>query len=193
MYTILDMKGTITGYHIGGYYLTPEKAKMFVDSWGTCNKMLYGIHGDDYIQRFESKREDFKSIHLDIHGYPAFCAACEREGIKLHDIVFVPCHYTDFDLWESNSIWKLRSCCLYQCMRGSETLGYLLTDKSVYSFKNVMIIMIEMVEKRRGHGGLVIEELKSRGIHLSGLATVNAVKFWKRHGAVLQDNNRFVI
>ena len=78
-------------------------------------------------------------------------------------------------------------------MGGTEVLGYLLLNAPLYVSKSVFIAMMETVHQRRGYGSRIIESLKSRGIRMSGLSTVDATRFWIKQGAIMRDGNRFKI
>ena len=90
-------------------------------------------------------------------------------------------------------MWKLPGCFCYQCMSELEVFGYLLLNAPLYASKFVFVAMLETVHKGIGYGSRIVESLKSRGVHMSGLSTVDAERFWIKHGAVFSDGNRFKI
>ena len=191
MYSILNKNGSVTGYIVGDYYLTIEQARMFFNGYVAVTPKYGERHGSSVTSSITTETLRAKSINAS--NYFDFVSKCIDDKADLMDIVFVPCDPKELAWDTDNEIWRLTKCHLYQCMQGVRFLGYLLTDLPIYTNKSVMVVMLEVLPKRKGLGSLIVNKLKDSGIHLSGLSTVEAVPFWEKHGAVFSDCNRFKI
>lgn len=191
MYSILNMSGSVTGYVLGDYFLSVEMAKAYFDIMGVV-KPTYGTKHADYIV---SSINGSATHVTDINAktFPDFIEQCGKERVKLHDMLFVPCKYSDFDWWRHNGIWTLDGCFLYQCVYKGEVVGYLSLNANLFTSKSVLVVMLEVINKREGHGTRIVQELKSRGLKLNGVSTIDAASFWIAQGADLQEFNRFKI
>lgn len=191
LYSILNRQGSVTGYVVGEYYLSIEQARMFFKGYVNVESMYGDRRGIVIVSR--TKKTELTAKSVNAGNYFDFMAKCIQDKADMHDVLFIPCRVEDFDWDTKNEIWRLPKCHLYQCMQGVKFLGYLLTDKSIYTEKHVMVVMLEMLQKNKGHGTLVVDKLKSHSIKLSGLSTVDAMSFWNKQGAVFTDCNRFTI
>lgn len=191
MYSILNKRGAVTGYVVGDYYLTPEMARMFFDNYIEV-KPVCGVRNGNIVHAYATGQA-INAIPISASNYYNFLSHCITDKADLHNLLFIPCRYSDFDWWKTNSIWKVVRGHLYKVVTGVNELGYMLVDKELYPAKFLRIAMIEVVQKGRGHGSRIIDELKSRGKQLSGISTVDAESFWEKHGAIFDEGNRFTI
>ena len=191
MYSVLSVGGAITGYVVGSYYLSLDMARFYFDTLDGCKSVYGGRHGVFFVSNVTGEAVPVENVSL--MNFDKFNEACNEDGAKLHDMLFVPCNYNDFDLYKTNGIWMVRGLYCYQCRYRGVVVGYIALDRPLFGSKSVMLAMIEALNRREGFGTRIVNELKSRGIKISGISTVEAMSFWKSHGAVFSDWNRFNI
>lgn len=191
MYAVLNKNGAIAGYSVGDFYFTVDMARMFFDELDKATK-IYGTEENGLLLS-RTAGVVANMYRINSTRYVDFVHQCEQDGTKLHNLLFVPGRLKDCNVDRHNDIWKVDFCCLYKCMSGLDCLGYLQTDKELYSARSVLIVMIQAETPGLGYGTRIVTELKSRGIKLRGIATTEAARFWEKQGAVLREYNRFNI
>lgn len=189
MYSVLSTGGFITGYVVGSYYMPLEMARFFFDNVDGCKSVYGGRHGVFFVSNVTGEAVQVENVS--VSNFEHFAVACHDDGVKLHNVLFVPCRYQDFDLHKTNGIWTVSGLHCYQCRYYGAVVGYIAFDRNIFEHKIASVAMIEMLQKREGFGTAVINELKSRGIHLTGVSVVDATEFWESVGAVFQSNQRF--
>lgn len=122
-------------------------------------------------------------------------------GFHLNDIIFVPCKYEDINVEDVSILFnmardlKIRRVSLYMCVDTSifKPVAYLMLNRNMFFYNDLHIFIIECIRKSEGYGTKVIKQLKNLQKSLDGLSVVTAIDFWKSVGAVIDDNNHFMI
>lgn len=122
-------------------------------------------------------------------------------GFHLNDIIFVPCKYEDINVEDVSVLFniardlKIKRINLYMCIDTSifNPVAYLMLNRNMFFYNDLHIFIIECIKKFEGYGTKIIKQLKNLQKNLDGLSVVTAIDFWKSVGAVIEDNNHFMI
>lgn len=191
IYSVINPFGVKIGYVLDEFYISLAQSKWLFPSIDS-EKYIYGAITRSYsLICLNSTVKKLKTLNVD--NYKEFETLCVKDDLTFNKVCFIPCTYQDFGWWRQNRIWRLSGCFCYKCLSEGVHIGYILLDAELYSAKSLTVVMLETVERHKGYGSLIVNELKSHGLRLSGIATIEAEGFWKKHGAVLQEYNKFTI
>lgn len=148
---------------------------------------------------FTMRKENLRVFGVDT--YQEVFIKLASLGFHLNDIIFVPCKYEDINVEDVSILFnmardlKIRRVSLYMCVDTSifKPVAYLMLNRNMFFYNDLHIFIIECIRKSEGFGTKVIKQLKNLQKSLDGLSVVTAIDFWKSVGAVIDDNNHFMI
>ena len=198
--TVVTNSGNIKGWLIDEYYVpkntlkffTPQSSLRGVKIISKIDKSGIRVRGKRYpnilkVINSENCREVLRSFIVN--------------GISLHNILFFPTNIKDDCIEDLSCFWKivqdlpLRTYYVYKITDSNfKEIGFVLLRQDLYKSSFIYINMLEVIEKSKGIGSEVVNQLKSFNICISGLSTQGALNFWKKLGAEVTDNqNHFII
>lgn len=126
---------------------------------------------------------------LNLSNYFYFLVKIKDTGIKLNNIIFIPCNFADLDIKEEIN----QKGYIYICLDSFylDKIGYLYTKQDIYSSRNIYINMLECINKNKGYGTKIVNQLKSLDKNLDGLSLYTAKKFWEKQGVVFKSHTLY--
>lgn len=155
----VDLRGNISGYMVGDYYVPKRLKKYFIKEFPTCEKIVAA-----------------SGMYMGRDEWIDFCIKSKEAGAILHDIIFIP----DEEVPDNHYI------CI-ETNKG-KIVGRLTTGNKIYYGNRLKISMIEVNRPRKGWGTQIIKRLKELDKQLSGIALVSSMGFWEKQGAIFTDD-----
>lgn len=188
---IISKSNRICGYALDDIFINSYLIKYLIsDSIVDINNKA---------KSFTMRKENLRVFGVDT--YQEVLVRLASLGFHLNDIIFVPCKYDDIDTEDVSVLFniardlKIRRINLYMCIDTSifNPVAYLMLNRNMFFYNDLHIFIIECIKKSEGYGTKVIKQLKNLQKVLDGLSIVTAIDFWKSVGAVIEDNNHFMI
>lgn len=188
---IISKSNRICGYALDDIFINSYLIKYLIsDSIVDINNKA---------KSFTMRKENLRVFGVDT--YQEVLVRLASLGFHLNDIIFVPCKYEDINVEDVSILFniardlKIRRISLYMCVDTSifKPVAYLMLNRNMFFYNDLHIFIIECIKKSEGYGTKVIKQLKNLQKVLDGLSVVTAINFWKSVGAVIEDNNHFMI
>lgn len=188
---IISKSNRICGYALDDIFINSYLIKYLIsDSIVDINNKA---------KSFTMRKENLRVFGVDT--YQEVLVRLASLGFHLNDIIFVPCKYEDINVEDVSILFniardlKIRRINLYMCIDTSifKPVAYLMLNRNMFFYNDLHIFIIECIKKSEGYGTKVIKQLKNLQKVLDGLSIVTAIDFWKSVGAVIEDNNHFMI
>lgn len=188
---IISKSNRICGYALDDIFINSYLIKYLIsDSIVDINNKA---------KSFTMRKENLRVFGVDT--YQEVFIKLASLGFHLNDIIFVPCKYEDINVEDVSILFnmardlKIRRISLYMCVDTSifKPVAYLMLNRNMFFYNDLHIFIIECIKKSEGYGTKVIKQLKNLQKSLDGLSVVTAIDFWKSIGAVIDDNNHFMI
>lgn len=188
---IISKSNRICGYALDDIFINSYLIKYLIsDSIVAVNNKA---------KSFTMRKENLRVFGVDT--YHEVLIKLASLGFHLNDIIFVPCKYEDINVEDVSILFnmardlKIRRVSLYMCVDTSifKPVAYLMLNRNMFFYNNLHIFIIECIRKSEGYGTKVIKQLKNLQKSLDGLSVVTAIDFWKSVGAVIDDNNHFMV
>lgn len=188
---IISKSNRICGYALDDIFINSYLIKYLIsDSIVDINNKA---------KSFTMRKENLRIFGVDT--YQEVLIKLASLGFHLNDIIFVPCKYEDINVEDVSVLFnmardlKIRRISLYMCVDTSifKPVAYLMLNRNMFFYNDLHIFIIECIKKSEGYGTKVIKQLKNLQKALDGLSVVTAIDFWKSVGAVIEDNNHFMV
>lgn len=188
---IISKSNRICGYALDDIFINSYLIKYLIsDSIVDINNKA---------KSFTMRKENLRTFGVDT--YQEVFIKLASLGFHLNDIIFVPCKYEDINVEDVSILFnmardlKIRHISLYMCVDTSifKPVAYLMLNRNMFFYNDLHIFIIECIKKSEGYGTKVIKQLKNLQKSLDGLSVITAINFWKSVGAVIDNNNHFMI
>lgn len=194
---VITESGKTKGYLIDDIYVRKDLLKYF-----TPVRSFRGVKvvGKSFGEDIKIRNKHYKSVkkYLNIDSYNKIIRAFTISGIELNSVLFIPCKPTDYEFNDMSELWKIvydlkcRNLYYYKIVDiKSNCIAYLMSYNDLYKSSSFYINMLEVIDKGKGYGTLVVNTLKSFDKSISGLSMITSKSFWKKLGASFIDSMHF--
>lgn len=156
------------GYVVDGYYIALKYVRRLFRSTLVTSEYIFGVELNGEL----------------VSNNGVYPSVFSRFNFNFGDVITYNFIFKPLDSSNYHHSYSIRD------VEGTE-IGIITTVSDLYTSYSLSIVYLEVVNKRRGLGRAIVDQLRQYGVSLSGFAIVSARGFWEHIGAIFSNSDRF--